>query len=172
MTRIERMVNNMIACPQHMTNRLPDVESLKPNFGWVDAKRIQSTLDHTTQYYRAAIYYPFRKHFKSRFPAANVNRLLEWYATDTVVGMVPAVNDGIKGHGGCTMYHLFVGLQSDFCQGYPMSAKSEFPSTLVDFIRSYGAMSMNSWLQRQRAMSKSIDSSSSSRLWQIDSSGR
>jgi hypothetical protein len=139
-TRIERMCNAMIACPQHMKRRMPDVEALKPNFGWVDAKRIQSTLDNTTQYYRAANYYPFRKHFKSRFPAANVNRLLEWYATDTVVGMVPAADDGIKGHGGCTMYQLFVGLQSEFCQGYPMSAKSEFPSTLVDFIRKYGAM--------------------------------
>jgi hypothetical protein len=127
-TRVERMVNAMIACPQHMKCRLPDAESLKPNFGWVDVKRIQSTLDHTTQYYRAAIHYPFRKHFKTRFPAANFNRLLEWYATDTVGG------DGLKGHGGCTMYQLFLDLQSEFCQGYRMSVKSEFPSTLVDFI--------------------------------------
>jgi hypothetical protein len=38
------------------------------------------------------------------------------------------------------MYQLFVGLQSEFCKGYPMSQKSEFPRTLMDFIRSYGAM--------------------------------
>jgi hypothetical protein len=67
-------------------------------------------------------------------------RELEWYATDTVLGMVPAADDGIAGHGGCTMYQLFVGLQSKFCKDYPMSHKSEFPRTLMDFIRSYGAM--------------------------------
>jgi hypothetical protein len=38
------------------------------------------------------------------------------------------------------MYQLFVGLQSEFCKGYPMSQKSDFPRTLMDFIRSYGAM--------------------------------
>jgi hypothetical protein len=49
-----------------MTRRLPDVESLKPNFGWADVRRIQSTLDHTTQYYRAAIYYPCRRNGSGR----------------------------------------------------------------------------------------------------------
>jgi hypothetical protein len=89
---------NRIAHPQKISRRMPDLPSLKPYFGWVDEKRIEATLARTTQFYRATIHHPFRKHFKSRFPAANVNRLLEWYATDTVLGMVPAADNGIAGH--------------------------------------------------------------------------
>jgi hypothetical protein len=44
-----------------------------------------------------------RKHFKTRFPAANVNRLDETVATDTFFADAPAHDDGIMGHGGATM---------------------------------------------------------------------
>jgi hypothetical protein len=54
-----------------------------------DEKRTEATLARTTQFYRATIHHPFCKHFKSRFPAANVNRLLEWCAVS--VCSVPTV---------------------------------------------------------------------------------
>ena len=60
-----------------------DHKALLHNFGWFPVDRIRKTLDCTTQFYRATGHHPFRKHFRSRFPAAYVRRLQEWYATDT-----------------------------------------------------------------------------------------
>jgi hypothetical protein len=60
-----------------------DFNKLKPNFGFVPVDRIQKTLENTTQYARMDTRLPLRKHFKTRFPAANVNRLNETVATDT-----------------------------------------------------------------------------------------
>ena len=61
------------AFPQTIVHKLPDLNSLRPHFGWVPTDRIKATLDATTQYYHATVHYPYRKHFKSRFPATNVN---------------------------------------------------------------------------------------------------
>ena len=69
--------------PQKLKRVFTDLDVLKPNFGWMNNDRIQKTIENTTQFYRATDYYPFRKHLKSRFPAANVHRLNEWYAADT-----------------------------------------------------------------------------------------
>jgi hypothetical protein len=41
-----------------------------------------------------------RKHYKSRFPAANVSRLNEVVATDTYVSDTPALDVRLLGHGG------------------------------------------------------------------------
>ena len=106
------------AFPQTIVPKLPDLNSLQPHFGWVPTDRIKVTLDATTQYYHATVYYPFRKHFKSRFPAANVNRIPEWFATDTIFSDVPAHDDGIPGHGGCTMLQLYGGVDAHFLVSY------------------------------------------------------
>ena len=72
-----KTVNKLVrwAFPQKITRKFTDLDILKPNFGWANEERIKSTLDKTTQFYRATPYTPFRKHYKSRFPAANVRRL-------------------------------------------------------------------------------------------------
>jgi hypothetical protein len=79
---------------------------LRPNFGWLSTKRILRTLAVTTQFFRASSRLPMRKHFKTRFPAANVNRLDETVATDTFFADTPAHDDGIMGHGGATSLHV------------------------------------------------------------------
>jgi hypothetical protein len=61
----------------------PDLDTISPNFGFVPCLLIQHTLDHTTQFARLDTCLPLRKHFKSRFPAANDSRLNEVVATDT-----------------------------------------------------------------------------------------
>jgi len=101
--------------------------------------RIRQTLEKTTQYYRATVHHPFRKHFKSRFPGANVRRLMEWFATDTFFSDEPALDDGIPGHGGCQMLQIYGGLESEFLAGYPMPSESFMPQTMEDFIRDHGA---------------------------------
>ena len=96
-------------------------------------------LDKTTQHYRGVVHYPFRKHFKSRFPAANVPRRNEWVATDTFFCDTPAADDGIPGHAGATMLQLYVGLNSGYVSGYPMQSEKQIPQTLEDTIRKTGA---------------------------------
>ena len=81
-----------------------------------------------------------RKHFRSRFPAANVRCLPEWYSTDMFISNVPAHDDGIPGHGGCRLIQIYGGLDSELLAGYPMSSGGELPTTLKDFIRDYRAM--------------------------------
>mmetsp|Transcript_20329 Transcript_20329/g.42624 ORF Transcript_20329/g.42624 Transcript_20329/m.42624 type:complete len:1867 (-) Transcript_20329:137-5737(-) len=151
-----RVVEALAVMPQELKRRLPDMDILRPNFGWVSADRIKQTLEKTTQFYRAVKRYPFRKHFKSRFPAANVRRLAEWFAMDTVFFDIPAFDDGIAGHAGCTMIQLYCGLISEFLAAYAMASESELPDTLLEFIRDHGAMqgirSDNAKSETSRAM--------------------
>ena len=81
-----------------------------------------------------------RKHFQFRFPATNVRRLPEWYSMDTFFSDVPTADDGIPGHGGCTMVQIYGGMDSKLLSGHPMSSESSLLDTLRDFIHEYGAM--------------------------------
>ena len=116
-----------------------DFSRLRPNFGFIPEKRIQKTLENTTQFCRQDTRFPLRKHFKTRFPAANVNRLNEVVATDTFFSDLPAFDDGILGHGGTTEVQLFCGTTSLFASVHPMKSESDMPNALLDFIRKYGA---------------------------------
>jgi hypothetical protein len=124
---------------QHVTPLQHDFNRLKPHFGFVPAKRIQKTIEHTTQFCRLDARLPLRKHYKSRFPAANIPRRNEIVATDTFFSDVPAHDDGIVGHGGSKMVQLFCGTTSLITAIFPMRNESEMPSTLLDFIRKFGA---------------------------------
>jgi hypothetical protein len=66
-----------------VSKQQPKYDKLRPNFLWVSAERIKKTLAATTQFARSIGRIPFRKHFKTRWPAANVNRLNDDVATDT-----------------------------------------------------------------------------------------
>jgi hypothetical protein len=72
-----------------------DPKRLAPNFAFVPEERILKTIEYTTQYARMDTRLPLRKHFKSRLPAANVSRLNETVATDTLSFDIPAIDDGI-----------------------------------------------------------------------------
>ena len=137
---LERAVNKLIgAFPNRLRKRFPSLDKLKPYFGWASNDRIKTMLDKTTQHYRGVVNYPFRKHFKSRFPAANVPRMNEWVATDTYFCDTPAADDGIPGHAGATMVQLYLGLTSGHVSGYPMTSETQIPQTLEDQIRKTGA---------------------------------
>ena len=117
----------------------PDYIKLRPNFGFAPIDRIKHTLSNTTQYARMDTRLPLRKHFKSRFPAANIPRLNETVATDTLFSNTPAHNDGILGHAGATMVQLYCGKSSQLTAVYPMKSDHEMSHTLEDFIRHHGA---------------------------------
>ncbi len=138
-TMFERKVNSLASFPNRLRKSFPSLDALKPYFGWASNDKIKTMLDKTTQHYRGVVHYPFRKHFKSRFPAANVPRRNEWTATDTFFCDTPAADDGIPGHAGSTMLQFFLGLDSGYCQGFPMRSETQVPDTFEESIRKKGA---------------------------------
>ena len=103
-------------------------------FAWKPIAVIHDTFAATTQYAKQALRLPLRRHFKSRFPALNVQRLDEVVATDTFFAYCAA-------HDGSTCSQLFVGKTSYFTTCMGMTTDAEFPGALMDFIQSFGAMS-------------------------------
>lgn len=125
--------------PRAILPKKPNFDALRPYFGWISADKVKSTLEHTTQWFRASCRMPMRRHYKTRFPAANVHRWNEDVATDTFFSSVPAHDDGITGHGGCTMVQVYTGIKSHYTKVYPMSSESQIPDTLNELIRDRGA---------------------------------
>ena len=78
-------------------------------------------------------------HYKTRFPAANVPHWNEDMATDTFFSDITAHDDGIPGHGGCTMAQIYTGITSHFTKVYPMSSESQIPDTFHDLLHDPGA---------------------------------
>ena len=102
-------------------------------FGWKSASVVAKTFAATTQFAKNTVRLPMRAHFMPRFPALNVRRLQEVFATDTFFSATEA-------HDGSKMCQLFVGKKSYFTEVVPMTQKSEFPNALKDFVRKHGAM--------------------------------
>ena len=139
-TRLERATNTLLSIfPNRLRRRFPHLDALKPYFGWASNERLKTMLEKTTQHYRQVVHYPFRKHFKSRFPAANVPRRNEWVAMDTFFCDTPAADDGIPGHANATMLQFFVGINSGYVSGYPMTSEKQIPDTIEETIRKIGA---------------------------------
>ena len=120
-------------------NTKPDINKLRPMFLYQPDDRIDATFKHTTQLGGLRHGPSFRHHEKSRFPALNVRRLGENFSSDTIFSDVPAMDDGIPGHGGCTMVQLFGGVTSRLLKAYPMRSKADVPKAYADFVRSVGA---------------------------------
>ena len=139
MTCFETVVAKLSAAPNQFRKLFPDPEKLKPFFGWVLTDEIKTVLDKLTQHHCNVTHFPFRMHFKSRCPGANVPRLNEWMATDAFFNNAPAMDDGIPGHGGCTMMQVFCGLTSGTVHGYPMRCKKQVGQAFKDHIRKVGA---------------------------------
>ena len=121
---------------QHVTSLdEPDYNKLRPFFGWSSPKVIEHTLQQTTRFADIpSLKYPMRKHYKSRFPALNVQRRNEAVATDTIFSKTPAVDSGVK------QAQLFVGKDTLVSDVYPLKSTSQFVNTLEDMIRERGAM--------------------------------
>ena len=78
-------------------------------------------------------------HYKTRFPAANFPHCNKYVATDTFFSDIPAHDDGIAGHGGCTMAQNYTGLTSHFTKVCLMSSESQIPDALHDLLCDRGA---------------------------------
>ena len=116
----------------------PDFEKLRPNFGWLPKDVVKATIENSTQWYQGENRFPMRCHIKSRFPAANVNHLPDTVSYDTPFSDTPALDDGIKGHGGCTMIEIFYAKPSQLVYGVPLSAKRNVPDAVKDLFAILG----------------------------------
>jgi hypothetical protein len=95
---LERRINQ-----RAVSKAAPNLAALWPNFGWLPLERVKQTIQNTTQFKRNVPGLPFCKHYRARWPAANIDRWNEDVATDTFISDTPAHDDGIMGHSGCTM---------------------------------------------------------------------
>jgi hypothetical protein len=120
----------------------PDYDKLRPLFGWMNTKTIKKTFEQTTQYARMPNGTILKKHYKSPFPALNVQRRDEPVATDTVYSDTPAID------GGETCAQIFVGTEIMVTDVYGMKTEKQFVNTIEDNIHERGAMS---WLLSDRA---------------------
>jgi hypothetical protein len=122
-------------CANHVVSSKDlDFELLQPNFAWAPVDVIKRTFDITTRWAQSIKHHPFRKHFKSRFPAFNVHRQNKPVATNTVYSDTPAIDSG------ATSAQIFVGTKSLVTDVYGMKLDKEFVNTLQDVIRKSGAM--------------------------------
>jgi hypothetical protein len=86
------------------------IEQLRPNFVWASTDRVKASLEASTQFYQAHQWSKrLKRHYKSRFPGANVTRVNETVCTDTAYMDHAGQADGILGHGGAKGFQLFVG---------------------------------------------------------------
>jgi hypothetical protein len=131
---VENIERKIRVANHNVSSNDPDFEVLRPNFAWAPVDVIKRTFDVTTRWARSIEHFPFRKHFKSRFPALNVHRRNEPVATDTVYSDTPAIDNG------ATSAQIFVGTKSLVTDVYGMKSDKEFVNTLQDVIRKRGAM--------------------------------
>jgi hypothetical protein len=112
----------------------PDYEALRPNFGWAFLEIIKKTFAKTTQFFHNMYRLPLCKHFKSRFPGANVGRRNEAVAMDTYFSDTPAIGTTVK------MAQIYVGRKTLVTDVYPMTSEKQIPSTFEHNIQDRGAM--------------------------------
>ena len=113
---------------------------------------MRKTLDATTMLAKNYLNLPLQRHFKSRYPQLNRNRLRERYSTDTFFSSVPAILTGT------TCAQIFVGSHSTYTAVYPMRNESHGPDILETFITNveapYHLMNDNAKMQTSEAWNK------------------
>src|SRR5210317_1955748 len=112
-----------------------DWKRLRRHFAWLPKLVVQKTFDCTTQLARIPMSVHLQRHFKSPFPALNVNRRDEPVATDTVYADTPDIEHGHKAA------QFFVGTMSLVSDVYGVKTDAQFLQTLQDNVRKRGAMS-------------------------------
>jgi hypothetical protein len=101
----------------------------------MNIKTIKKAFKQTTHYTRMPNGTILKKHYKSPFPALNVQRRNEPVATESVYLDTPAID------GGETCTQIFVGTETLVTDVYGMKTEKQFVNTLEDNICERDAMS-------------------------------
>jgi len=64
---------------------------MRLKLAWFPIEIVQKTIEITTQLAKSDMRLPLLRHFKSRFPQANVNQLRETFLTDTFFSSKPGL---------------------------------------------------------------------------------
>ena len=112
----------------------PDWERIRQCLGYKPEEVCKKTMEATTQLARHQVNVPMKEHYKARFPALNVRRLNEVFATDTFFSSEKAI-------GGFSCAQIYVGKTSYLTEVLGMHRESSMHDTLTDFIRKWGAPS-------------------------------
>jgi hypothetical protein len=122
--------------PIEIKQRPFDYLKYRPYFLHVPPEKIRKTFQVTTQFATNVMSGPhIQQTIKSPYPAHNVLRRNEPVASDTIYAEVPAVDTG-----GQDRAQIFVGRRSLVIGFHGMKTDDEFVDTLLDEIRSRGAM--------------------------------
>jgi hypothetical protein len=113
----------------------PDYGKLRPCFGWISMESIKKTLQHTTQLARTSTGTLLKQTYRAQNPALNIFRRNEAVATDEVFSDTPAIDCGE------TSCQIFVGVNTDVVDVYPLQSSRQFVNTLEDNVRFRGAPS-------------------------------
>jgi len=119
--------------PRISSARGPDFHKLQPFFGWISPDHIKKTFHHTTQLACITTGTLLKKVYKSQNPALNVIQRGEPVATDKLYSDTPAIDNG------STHCQIFVGMNPDVVDIYPMKFSKQFVNTLQDNVRFWGA---------------------------------
>ena len=111
------ITDDHIACALHREPSPADFHAIQPQFGWLPINIIMKTFAKTTQFYRKPMSTRLQKHYKSPFPACNVQRRNEPIATDTVYSDTPAIDSG------CKCAQIFVGTKTMVADVYGMKTE-------------------------------------------------
>ncbi|CAJ1938442.1 unnamed protein product [Cylindrotheca closterium] len=131
-------------------SRERDWERLRKYFAWLPKLVIQKTFDCTTQLARIPMSAHLQRHYRSPFPALNVNRRSEGVATDTVYADTPDIEHG---HVAAQFY---VGISSLVSDVYGVNTDAQFLQTLQDNVRKRGAPSKLVSDRAQAEVSKAV----------------
>ncbi|CAJ1944841.1 unnamed protein product [Cylindrotheca closterium] len=131
-------------------SRERDWERLRQYSAWLPKLVIQKTFDCTTQLARIPMSAHLQRHYRSPFPALNVNRRNEGLATDTVYADTPDIEHG---HVAAQFY---VGLSSLVSDVYGVTLDAQFLQTLQDNVRKRGAPSKLVSDRAQAQVSKAV----------------
>ena len=56
---LESSTRHLTALPNRLRRMFPQLDALKPHFGWASNEKIKTMLDKTTQHCRGVVHYPF-----------------------------------------------------------------------------------------------------------------
>ena len=113
-----------------------DPAQVAPYLGYRPLDVVRETIRTTTQLAKMIIRYPMRRHFKSRAPFLNVNRLDEAVSTDPMYANCASLHHRFIGA------QVFYGLKSHHIDVYGFKKPRNFPQMYQDFIREQGAPSL------------------------------
>ena len=86
--------------PKSILPKKPDCNALRPHFGYLPVDWVKATIETSTQWFKHEGCERLCAACKTQFLAANVERLNETVAFDTLFSNTPTCNDGVPGNGG------------------------------------------------------------------------